>query len=224
MAEPARIKITTRSGSVRVVAAAGQDLSVEGGTVGIDEDGTTHIRRAKPSSVVEVRCAAGTDVTVGTVSGRVDLSGPLGSVRVATVSGRIQVGEGDQIDVRTKSGKIDIDTCAGECRVMTKSSGVHVRSAGRATVSSVSGIVLLEHVGGAEVKTVSGKVLIGTSGDERVAVHSVSGKVEIRVPRETRPATRLRSLSGQVRSEVTPGDDREISVMSVSGAIRVSSA
>ena len=145
-------------------------------------------------------------------------------MRLATISGKIRVDEAARVDVRTKSGKIEIGTCAGDCRIMTKSATVRVARAGRATVAAVSGLVLLERVTSAEVKTISGKVLIGSSGGERVSVHTVSGKVEIRVPAATRPATRLKSLSGKIQNDLTPGDDFEIAVVSMSGAIRVSSA
>jgi DUF4097 and DUF4098 domain-containing protein YvlB len=224
MPESAPLKITTRSGKVRVVASVGAELSVIGGSIEPLDDGTLHIRRASGSGWIEVGCAAGTDVTVGTQSGKVELSGPLGAVRVATVSGSIVVEEAARLDVRTKSGKIDIGTCAGECRIMTKSSAVHVGRSGRATVAGVSGVVLLEHVTGAEVKTVSGKVLLGSSGGERISVHTVSGKVEISVPAATRPATRLRSISGHIHCDLSQGNDFEIAVVSVSGAIRVSAA
>ena len=224
MAGSAPLKITTRSGTVRVVAAAGSELAVEGGTIDLLDDGTIHIRRERSSNVIDVRCPLGSDVTVGTASGKVELLGALGTVRVATVSGRIHVAEADRIDLRTKSGKVDIEACAGECRIMTKSAAVHVGRADRATVAVVSGIVLLERVRGAEVKTVSGKVLVGSTGGERISVHTVSGKVEIRVPAATRPATRLRSLSGKIQCDLSPGDDFEVAVVSVSGAIRVSSA
>ena len=76
--------------------------------------------------------------------------------------------------------------------------------------------------GGAEVKTVSGKVLLGTTGAGRVTVRTVSGKVEIRVPQDVHPETRLKSISGRISNECPRGSDGEIAVASVSGAIRVS--
>lgn len=191
MADPAPVHITTRGGKVRVEAAAGHELSVDGGAIELHDDGSIHIRRDPSAGAIEVHRAPGTDVTVGTASGRVDLLGPLGAVRVSTVSGRIYIEEATRVDVRSKSGPIDIGACAGACRVMTKSSSVHVKRADSATVAAVSGVVVLEAVGGAEVKAVGGKVLIGTSGGRRVAVHSVSGKVEIVVPGTARPSTRL---------------------------------
>lgn len=217
------LKITTRSGNVRVEAIEGQELSVDGGFVETEDDGTLHIRRSPSSSFIDVRCPTGTDVTVGTASGKVQLLGTFGAVRVATMSGRISVEQATRIDVRSKSGKINIGTCADDCRVMSKSSSVHVRHAGNATVSAVSGVVLIEQVGGAEIKTVSGKVFVGSSGDDRISIHTVSGKVDIRVPAAARPATRLRSMSGRIDCDLPRGDDFEVAVVSVSGAISVSS-
>jgi len=225
MSGPAPVHITTRSGNVRVEAATTTTaLSVQGGTTEVHDDGSIHVHRAPSESTILVRCVPGTDVTVGTGSGKIELSGSLGSVRVASMSGKIRVDEAASVDARSKSGKIDIGNCAGECRIMTKSAMVSVGRAGRATVAGVSGLVALGQVGGAEIKTVSGKVFIGSTGAERVTVHTVSGKVEIRVLGPTLPSTRLKSISGKVQNDVAPGTDFEIAVSSMSGAIKVSGA
>jgi DUF4097 and DUF4098 domain-containing protein YvlB len=222
MPEPAPLKITTRSGNVQVRAVPDSPLVVTGGTTEELDNGTIHIRRSPSESVIEVQCAPNTDVTVGTLSGRVELDGALGAVRIATVSGRIRVEQAARIDVRTRSGKVEIGECAGPCRVMTTSSNVHVRRAGDATVAAVSGAVLLEHVDAAEVKSISGKVLMGVGGGDRVSVRTVSGKVDVRVPSSVRPSTRLRSISGRIRDACPPGDDCHITISSVSGSISVS--
>jgi DUF4097 and DUF4098 domain-containing protein YvlB len=169
-----------------------------------------------------VHCPTGSDVTIGTMSGSIDTEGLLGGVRIATASGKVHVAEAGRVDVRAKSGSVDIGTCTGECRVVVTSAKVHIGKAQRATIAGVSGVVLAEGVEGAEIKTVSGKVLVGTTGGGDISVHTVSGKVEILVPRDVQPTTRLRSISGRVRCECPTGGDGEIAVKSVSGAIRVS--
>jgi DUF4097 and DUF4098 domain-containing protein YvlB len=225
MPDPAPVHITTRSGKVRVEAAATQtELAVIGGTTEVHEDGSIHIRRAPSENTIHIRCAPGTDVTVGTTSGNIELSGSLGAVRVSSVSGKIEVREAASVDARARSGKIEIGTCAGDLRVISKSATVRVGHAGRATVSAVSGLVLVEEVGGAEIKSVSGKVSLGATGAEPVSVHTVSGKVEIRVTGAHLPATRLKSRSGKIKNELAPGTEFEIAVSSMSGAIRVSGA
>jgi DUF4097 and DUF4098 domain-containing protein YvlB len=221
---PEALKITTRSGDVHLRVVAGRELNVIRGTKETLEDGTIHIRRAPSDGVIEVECAPDTDIKIGTASGKVELEGALGTVRIATMSGKIRVEHAARIDVRTKSGTVDIGECEGECRVMTTSAKVHILRAGRATIAAVSGSVRLEHVDSAEVKSVSGKVLIASGGRERVSVHTVSGKVDVGVPSSVRPATRLRSVSGRISDACPPGDDCEIAVSSVSGTINVSCA
>jgi DUF4097 and DUF4098 domain-containing protein YvlB len=224
MAEPKRISITTRSGKVRVTGVATDEVSIIGGFGETNDEDVLEIRREPDSDEIEVICPSGTDVTIGTTSGNVETHGVLGSVRILTVSGKIHVAGAARIEIRTKSGKVDVRACEGECKVVTTSSKVHIGTAGNCRVAAVSGVVLLEHVSGAEVQTVSGKVLLGTSGAGDVSVKTVSGKVEIRVPSEIRPATHLKSVSGKVQCDCESGDDGTIAVKSLSGAIRLSCA
>jgi len=219
---PTRVHISTRSGKVHVFAADGVDLTVDGGTMEARADGSIEVRRAHDARMIELRCPTGTDVTVGTMSGSVETAGALGGVHVVTMSGKIHIERATSVDVRTRSGLVEVGACSGECRVVATSAKVRVGSAARASVAAVSGLVALEAVGNAEVKTVSGKVLLGTTGSGRVSVKSISGTVEIVVPREIHPATRLRSISGRVECECPVGVDGEIAVKTVSGAIRVS--
>jgi DUF4097 and DUF4098 domain-containing protein YvlB len=205
---------------VRVLA--GHDLTVNGGSIERHEDGAVYVRRDHDATEIEIRCPSGIDVTIGTIAGSVETIGPLGVVRIATVSGKIHVENAGQVDVRTKSGAIDIGSVEGECRVVTTSSKVHIGRAGRACVAGVSGVVLLERVFDAEVKTVSGKVLCATSGAGEVSVRTVSGKVDVMVPPNVRPATRLKSVSGRVECDCETGGDGAIAVATVSGRIRVS--
>ena len=221
MSEPVRFNVSTRSGTVRVLADTETELWVEGGEVAGDQDGTLDIRRNTGSNTIVVHCPPGTDATVGTMSGKVDLHGPLGVVRIATVSGHVRVEDAQQVDVRAKSGAVEIGTCAGECRIVVTSSKVHIGKAQRAAIAGVSSRVIAEGIEGADVKTVSGKVVLSLTGAGRVNVHTVSGRVEITVPRDVHPDARLRSISGKILNDCPGGGDGEIAVKSVSGAIRV---
>jgi DUF4097 and DUF4098 domain-containing protein YvlB len=219
---PLRLNVTTRRGKVKVTAAAGASLQIDGGAVTREHEGVQEIRRDPDAEQILITCPNGTDVTIGTISGDVATEGELGAVRIATVSGKVRVADATQVDARTKSGSIEIEECTGECRVVSTSAKVRIGHAGRAAIAGVSGVVEAEGLGGAEVKTVSGKVLLGVTGAGPVSVHTVSGKVEIRVPRDLQPATRLKSISGKIRCDCPSGTDGEIKVASVSGAIRVS--
>lgn len=217
------VRISTRSGDVRVIAAPGASFSVAGGIVTAEQDGEVDVRRARSASRIEVRCASGTDVTIGTISGKIECEGPLGAVRIATVSGKVRVEQVARIDVRSKSGVVDLEQCTGECRVVVTSARVRIGRAQRVAIAGVSGVVLAEQIEGADVKTVSGKVLLGATGTGRLRVHTVSGKVEIHVPAGVHPQARLHSVSGRVHNDLPAGSDGEIKVASVSGTIRVSS-
>src|SRR5437899_10567327 len=82
----ARLRITRRSGKVRVVAEPGSSLAVDGGTFVENDDGTVDVR-AGGSAVLEVRCPTGSDLTISTASGAVDVEGDAGSVKITTKSG-----------------------------------------------------------------------------------------------------------------------------------------
>jgi DUF4097 and DUF4098 domain-containing protein YvlB len=217
-----QLNVSTRSGNVRVVAEPGAELSIDGGAVVGEHDGALQVRRTEGAKTIVVHCPAASDVTIGTVSGDIETEGMLGAVRIATVSGRVHVAEASRVDVRGKSGTVEIGTCAGDCRVVVISAKVRIGKAQRASVAGVSGVVEADDVDGADVKTVSGKVLLGANGAGAVSVHTVSGNVEVRVPDDVQPATKLRSISGRVRCECTLGTAGPIAVASVSGAIRIS--
>jgi DUF4097 and DUF4098 domain-containing protein YvlB len=214
-----RLNVTTRSGKVRV-RAGDLDFVVEGGVVTEREDGI-EIRRDRGAKVIDIQCPRGTDLTVGTLSGNIRLEGPLGTVRVASASGKVTVEDTEKLDVRSKSGNVDIGRCAGECRVVVTSAKLQIGEAGWALVAGVSGDIEADAVGRADVKTVSGKVELGTTGASDVRVKTVSGTVEIRVPPNAQPSTRLKSISGKIKNDCLAGGDGEISVASVSGTIRV---
>jgi DUF4097 and DUF4098 domain-containing protein YvlB len=217
-----RLNVSTRSGNVRVVAEPGVELRIDGGAVVGENEGELQVRRTEGAGTVVVHCPVYTGVTIGTVSGNVDTEGSLGAVRVVTVSGKVRLAEVERADVRGKSGNVEIDRCNGDCRIVVISAKVRVGRAQRLSVAGVSGSVQAEHVDGAEVKTVSGKVLLGTTGTAATSVHTVSGNVEVSVPNDVAPATKLRSISGRVRCECPIGGAGPIAIASVSGAIRVS--
>jgi DUF4097 and DUF4098 domain-containing protein YvlB len=218
---PERLHISNRSGAVRVTAEVGATLDVKGGNVERDPEGGLRIDGARPSKAIEVRCAAGTDLVIGTISGAVEVRGPAGAVKVATVSGNIDVERAARLDVRTKSGTVDVGACEGDCNVVVTSSTVKVGAAGRAKVSAVSGRIAVDQLDDAKVQTVSGKVELGSRGGGQVLVQTVSGNVDVSVPTDSTPSTALKSMSGRIACDCATGSDGEIRVKSLSGAIRI---
>lgn len=217
----ARLRITSKSGSVRVVAEDRADVTVEGGELSTEADGTRRVRGG--SRQVEVRCPAGSDVVVGTGSGSVHMHGRLGAAKVASASGSIAAEHVAALDARTASGSVSVGTCDRDCRVVVASGSVQIGSAGGVEVAAVSGSVRAGDVGAGALKTVSGGIEVGVRDpDGRLRVHSVSGTVLITVPPGAAPSTHLRSVSGRIRCECASGARGEISAKTVSGDIEVS--
>jgi len=221
-----RISISSRSGRVTVVAEERADILIlEGAGVADivrDEAGQISISTGNGSSALELRCPRGADVRVGTISGRVELRGNFGKVHVTTTTGNIDLDEASAIDARTVSGSISVGRCAIKCRLSTKSGRAEIRHAENADVATVSGKVSVDASSGSvNVKTASGSVAIGASGQNDVAVQTLSGSVTVRVPRGTRPAAFLRSLTGKPRLDCEAGTDCRVAVSTMSGKIEV---
>jgi DUF4097 and DUF4098 domain-containing protein YvlB len=214
-----RVRIETRSGNIRLEAVEGAEVSVVGGEIREERDGTTLIKGG--SKRLEVVVPSGADVTIGTHSGSVELRGWVGSARISTKSGSIEVDRAHALDARTASGSVRVERCDGECRVVVVSGSVKIGRAGRASLSCVSGTIQADQVDDAEVKNVSGTTELGANATGRVTVRSVSGKVKISVPSDRCPATRLRSVSGKIRCDCDQGHDGEVDVKTVSGTIQV---
>ncbi len=112
----AGLRVVSKSGNVDVIAEAGGGISVSGGVLVTEPDGTVVVNVGSKS--LEVRCEPGTDVVVGTMSGSIRFHGEFGAVRVATKSGKIEIEEATEVDARTASGSVRVDECAGACRAV----------------------------------------------------------------------------------------------------------
>lgn len=228
----AELHVRTRSGRVSVVAEERADVHVESDAplrdekIDVDPTGRISITSSRGGSGwLELRCPAGTDVAVGTVSGNVELAGPLGAVKVITVSGHIEVERAETLDARSVAGSIDVRTCSGRCKLQTKSGRATCGTATEAQASTLSGMIrLAEIAGNVRAQSVSGKIEVGmrTAGD--VGVQTMSGAVTVAVAPGVRPAAHLRSMTGRPRVDVEEGEDCKISIQSLSGKIEVVSA
>jgi DUF4097 and DUF4098 domain-containing protein YvlB len=222
----AELHLMTRSGRITVIGEERPDVLAEGASSrGVESDATGRVRIASAkggSAALEARCPAGSDVVIGTMSGRVELRGTLGAVRVTTVSSDIDVERADALDVRTVSGSIEVGACPGQCSLRTKSGKATVGSAGDAFVSTISGTIRLGRAARkVRAQTVSGGVRVGTQSDGDVKVQTLSGAVTVEVPEGVRPEAHLASMTGRPRVECPEGDDCRIAVRSVSGRIEV---
>src|SRR5512142_1385150 len=113
----ARLRITRRSGRVHVVAEPGSPVVVDGGSFVQNEDGTVDVRAAR-GGVLEVHCPTGSDLTISTASGSVEVEGDAGSVKVTTKSGDLSIDRATAVDARGASGRVRVGVCTGDCHVV----------------------------------------------------------------------------------------------------------
>ncbi len=215
------LEIATRSGAVTVWARPIARPEVLSGPAEIQADGVV---RAGFSGRVEIACPEGTDVIIGSSSGRIECHGRLGRVAVTGRSGRISIEDARAVDVRSTSGRVTIGRCGETCRVAVVSGTVEIGSAGSIDVTVASGRLEVAAVGDVLVRSGSGRVVLGLARSGSVDVSTQSGRVTVFVPAEVEPAMHLVSRSGRVQSDVPPGSDGRLAIESSSGSIKVSRA
>ncbi|HVP05870.1 MAG TPA: DUF4097 family beta strand repeat-containing protein [Dehalococcoidia bacterium] len=204
----ARLKVLGVSGKVRVISEGRTDIEIDPPErrIEIHDDGRVMETRSR-STNLEIRVPHGLNVSIGTVSGDVELDGRFGTVKVSSVSGSIKIGDtaGDA-DIRSIAGQIVVGDCGGCCRANTK-----------------SGRIAIEHVGGEVLAhTMSGSIQVGTAGRDEVSLKTISGRLEVHVDRGRAPRAKLRTLSGKISNALPPGDDFELRASTISGSIEVS--
>jgi DUF4097 and DUF4098 domain-containing protein YvlB len=219
------LRLQSRSGKVLVIAEPRDDVEAETDDVHsfVDDNGRTLVVRSGRGGTkpLTVRCPIETDLVIGTQSAPVKLEGRVGSARVTTMSGSVEVDEAEELDVRTMSGSIEVGVCRGRCRLNAISGRVTVGDADEAQTSTVSGSIKLSRVaGGVQARSVSGTIEMRASGDSPIAVKTVSGKVHIVLPEGTEPHTIFRTR-GNVRCDFPRGSDCRIECASLSGSIEV---
>jgi DUF4097 and DUF4098 domain-containing protein YvlB len=220
-----RVAVTSRSGRVEVFAEERTDIQVEGARDAElrSDDRGDHVHVEATHQHVVVRCPPGTDLSVGTMSGRVALTGDLGEVRVTTGSGRIEVGGSTSVDVRTRSGNIRVGRSRGVVRARSTSGRVVVEAATQLDATTASGGIAVGSVHDANVRSTSGTIEVALELGGSVAARTVSGRVEISLAAGAQPDLRLRSVSGRITAPDDPGSDRvgSLAVDTVSGRIRI---
>ncbi|MGZ4676001.1 MAG: DUF4097 family beta strand repeat-containing protein [Acidimicrobiia bacterium] len=214
------VRVTASSGRIEVTAEDRGDIAVERGQ-DHPMGGILEVQGA--SSGVRLRVPVGTDLVVGTHSGRVDLHGELGEVRITTRSGAVTIERCRDLDARTVSGRIDVGTVTGDARLKAASGRITVgRVGGELHATSVSGRVEIGDADGeVRVTSVNGRVEVGLNGSAPVRCETVSGAICLEVPATARPHTSLRSVSGRCVCDLPEGDDADVVGRSISGTITV---
>jgi DUF4097 and DUF4098 domain-containing protein YvlB len=214
-ANVAVVRISTTSGSVRVTAEPDRtEVWSSSPTMSVEESVTID----GGSSKVEVRVPEGTDLVIGTISGKVTVDGRVGAVSVLTTSGRICVDHAVSVDARSTSGRVEVAHSDGECRVMSTSGRVQVGRCGAADAASGSGrIVLADAHGPVRANCTSGRITVSMAGAHDVDAETVSGRVEISFPAGVRPLV----VSSVAAAAAEAGQQHDCNVIARSGSSRV---
>ena len=199
----------------------GGGISVSGGVLVTEPDGTVVVNAGSKS--LEVRCEPGTDVIVGTMSGSIRFHGEFGAVRVATKSGKIEI---DGRDRGRRAHRVRQRSCR-RMRGRVPSGGDLGSRFGSGTpgprgsrASAVPSRV--DEADSAEIKTVSGKVVLGSTatGQRRDPERLGNGR-GVGAARAAHRTSTSKSIAGRMRNECPEGTDGEIDVKTVSGTIRI---
>jgi DUF4097 and DUF4098 domain-containing protein YvlB len=214
-ANVAVVRISTTSGSVRVTAEPGRtDVSSSSGPTASSGDSVTI---DSGSSKVDVRVPEGTDLVIGTISGRVTVDGRVGAASVLTTSGRISIDHAASVDARSTSGRVEVTHSDGECRVMSTSGKVQVGRCGAADAASRSGrIVLADAHGPVRANCTSGRITVSMAGAHDVDAETVSGRIEISFPAGVRPL-----VVSSAAAAAEAGEQHDCNVIARSGSSRV---
>ncbi|MEP7216833.1 MAG: DUF4097 family beta strand repeat-containing protein [Anaerolineaceae bacterium] len=217
------LRVISRSGRVDVFAEGREDFLLAGEhTIAEVIDGTLVVSSDHGSSTIGVRCPLGTNMIIGTGSGRIAVSGHVGDIRATSASGTVLVESARAADLRSESGNVSIGTCGDRCRVQTASGSVQAGSLATAEVATLSGKVSVANASGAaRVRTATGQVDLATNGESDVAIETMSGAVTVRLPAGTRPAASLYAVKGDTSCELSSGTDCKVAVRSMNGKIKV---
>lgn len=176
--------------------------------------------RRGPEIRVRIDTPATLDARIQTGAGDITARMPLGEARLSTGSGDIRAEriEGD-LAATTGSGDVRIGSAAQAVRAKTGSGAIDIgESIGQVGVSTGSGDVRLgDAAGPTTVKVGSGDITI-----ERIRDHSVatSGSGDVRVESAEGPSVRAETARGDVQIGVPDGVPTYLDLKTVTGQIR----
>ncbi len=214
------IRISSTSHRIIVIAESRLEVSVDGDAQVVAEGSRTTVDDVESKLVVRV--PEGTDIVVGSTSGRIWVEGRIGDVAVTTESGRVRVHDAASVDVRTNSSRVQVDRVASDCRVRTRSGRVQVRHCGgRADLATKSGRIQLRAGGGpVTAHCTSGRIEVSLLAARDVRAETVTGRIVVSLPAGVRPY----ELEQQAHLAPTPeGYDCTVIARSVSGRVTVDS-
>lgn len=173
-----------------------------------DEMRRNNRRNVNVSVAYTVSAPAGTRLTIGSVSGSINVSGIKGDVSANSISGSVHIANAGRIaSAKSISGDVEI---------------LDTQTDGTMEVSSVSGTVTVRKVAARsiDVGSISGSVVVQDARCDRVQAHTISGNVEFGGTLAKGGRYELNSHSGDVRVALAGSTGFEVEATSFSGSIR----
>lgn len=176
--------------------------------------------RHGPEITVRIATSEVLDARVKTGSGDIASGVPLGSARLATGSGDVELIRVEkELGVNTGSGDVKVEQAVGAVRAGTGSGSIAIEEAGDALgLSTGSGDVMIgDAAGPTSVKVGSGDITI-----ERIRDHSVatSGSGDVKVEIADGPSVQAETARGDVQIGVPDGLPTYLDLKTVTGRIR----
>lgn len=210
------VRVATTSGRIEIIGEARADVSVDGTSDITRAGGMTTV--AATSDRLKLRVPIGTDIVVGTTSGRIAVRGVIGAASITTESGKVVVEQATSLDVRSESGAIDIGHCGDRCCLRSTSGSVAVGSCGSVDVATTNGKIALRDVRGvARAHCTSGRVDIALAEAHDVDAETISGRISVSLPAGVNAALVKAADGSPPGSEV----DCTIRAQSVTGRVDI---
>jgi Putative adhesin len=188
-----------------------------------------------PQFDLRIECPSGSRVSARSGSSDFESQGTLGSLEVKTASGDVDVDRVDgQVSIQSASGDVQIESALGPVDVNTASGDVDLGTVERTLKANlVSGDLSVREAGeSVKANSVSGDQQVEAVSRGKIELHTVSGDIDVGVRRGTDVWLDVRSISGDMVSNLQPTDGPadgegelvELHVKSVSGDVRIDHA
>jgi DUF4097 and DUF4098 domain-containing protein YvlB len=190
-----------------------------GDTIRIGKD-LTRLRNITVSYTIEV--PRETEVSTTVVSGSQTIRGVRGPLKVIAVSGAIHVERIDRYaQLSTVSGSIDASDMGDDVRASSASGKVTLSNVtGDVSVNALSGAARITKLGGrVDATTSSGSIDVAGAKND-LKIHAASGHVTVQGDPGTNSYWNLNTVSGPVQLSVPRTTNFHLSAEAVSGEIR----
>ncbi len=201
--DKAEVAVTGRLGA----GAEGVTLEKHGKRISLEVE-LTHGPQAE--GALEISVPSGSSLEISGFNAETTIGGVTGAIHVETVNGRIEVvAAGGALELQTVNGAIEVTGTSSRVQAEAVNGPVTLTGlGGEIQVSTVNGPLVFE--GGTltrgEFQTVAGplRVQADLADGARLELQSVSGGIELALPRDVSASFEVTTFSGSVTNELGP--------------------